>query len=89
MICTQNEHTHDTDCTNSNRDNVVKVVTKKYDADITDIWPIVDDHNKNYKGYDWESSVTGKLYAFLEKMPGQDITMTEDGNTGTLKTWYY
>ena len=57
-------------------------VTAKYDADIQGVW----ESSGVYKsspvfyymddGYLANSSITGDYYAFLAKMPGQDITMT-------------
>ena len=67
----------------------VKTITEKYDSDITSIWSedpiksLLDD------GYVFQSSVTDKYYSFLEKMPGQDITMTATKWSGNTYTWYY
>ncbi len=87
--CGEIEHTHDNSCNSSSSENIVKVVTLKYDANITDIWPIVDDNGVTYDGNSWQSSVTSKYYTFLEKMPNQDITLTDSGKSGNKYTWYY
>lgn len=87
--CGEIEHTHDNSCNNSSSESIVKVVTLKYDANITDIWPIVDDNSVTYDGNSWQSSVTSKYYTFLEKMPNQDITLTDSGKSGNKYTWYY
>ena len=89
LTCTHIAHHHGSNCSNSNQENVVKVVTRKYDADIRDIWPIVDDNGVKYEEYKWKSNLTGDYYAFLAKVPGENITLTESGNSGTKKTWYY
>ena len=70
-------------------------VTAKYDADIQGVW----ESSGVYKsspvfyymddGYLANSSITGDYYAFLAKMPGQDITMTLTKLNGSSKTWYY
>ena len=67
----------------------VKIVERKYDANITDIWPIVDDNGVTYDGNSWQSSVTSDNYTFLEKMPNQDITLTDLGKSGYEYKWYY
>ncbi len=87
--CGEIEHTHDNSCNNSSSESIVKVVTLKYDSNITDIWPIVDDNGVTYDGNSWQSSVTSKYYTFLEKMPNQDITLTDSGKSGNKYTWYY
>lgn len=79
-------HSHNNNCYS---EGTVKTVTRKYDADITDIWPIVDDNSVTYDGNSWQSSVTSKYYTFLEKMPNQNITLTDSGKSGNKYTWYY
>ena len=41
-------HSHTTNCNSSTRSNTVKIVYKKYQADISDIWPIEDDNGVVY-----------------------------------------
>ena len=79
-------HSHSNGCYT---EATVKIVERKYDANITDIWPIVDDNGVSYDGNSWQSSVTSKYYTFLEKMPNQDITLTDSGKSGNKYTWYY
>lgn len=79
-------HAHNNNCYS---EATVKTVTRKYDADITDIWPIVDDNGVTYDGNSWQSSVTEDYYTFLEKMPNQDIILTDSGKSGNKYTWYY
>lgn len=82
------EHEHGYRCYDYGK--TITTVTKKYDSDITSIWSedpiksLLDD------GYVFQSSVTKDYYSFLEKMPGQDITMTQSSFDGYNKyTWYY
>lgn len=81
------EHEHKNSCYDSNK--TIITVTKKYDSDITSIWS--EDPIKSLldAGYVFQSSVTEKYYSFLEKMPGQDITMTATEWDGHTYTWYY
>ena len=64
-------------------------VTRKYDADITDVWKNDPIKTLLNQGYVFKSSVTGKYYSFLEKMPGRDITMTWTQWSGDTYEWYY
>lgn len=78
------EHTHDSDCYNYNL-----IITAKYDSDITRIWETDPIKSLLNEGYVFKSSATGKYYSFLEKMPGQNITMTKTYWSGDTYTWYY
>ncbi len=64
-------------------------VTAKYDADITSTWTTDPIKSMLDQGYVFQSSVTSKYYSFLEKMPGQNITMTATLWSGSTYTWYY
>lgn len=87
--CPLEEHTHSNTCKSSTGTNVVKVVKRKYDASLVDLWPILDDNGVKYEGNMWTSSVTGNYYGFLEKMPGYSMTLTAR-NTGSYEyNWYY
>lgn len=77
------EHTHDDSCYAS------YTVTAKYDSDITYVWKNDPIKALLAQGYVFKSSITGKYYSFLEKMPGQDITMTKTLWSGDTYTWYY
>lgn len=77
------EHTHDDSCYAS------YTVTAKYDSDITYVWKNDPIKALLNQGYVFKSSITGKYYSFLEKMPGQDITMTKTLWSGDTYTWYY
>lgn len=77
------EHTHDDSCYAS------YTVTAKYDSDITYVWKNDPIKALLAQGYVFKSSITSKYYSFLEKMPGQDITMTKTLWSGDTYTWYY
>lgn len=64
-------------------------VTRKYDADISDVWETDPIKSLLDDGYVFRSSLTSKYYSFLEKMPGSDITMTKTEWSGYTYTWYY
>lgn len=77
------EHTHDDSCYAN------YTVTAKYDSDITYVWKNDPIKALLNQGYVFKSSITSKYYSFLEKMPGQDITMTKTLWSGDTYTWYY
>lgn len=77
------EHTHDSSCYGD------LTITAKYDSDITSVWKTDPIKSLLNQGYVFKSSVTGKYYSFLEKMPGQDITMTKTQWSGDTYEWYY
>ena len=79
------EHTHSNSCYS----NASYTVTAKYDSDITYVWKNDPIKALLDQGYVFKSSITGKYYSFLEKMPGQDITMTKTLWSGDTYTWYY
>lgn len=79
------EHTHSDSCF-SNANYTVKA---KYDSDITYVWKNDPIKALLDQGYVFKSSKTDKYYSFLEKMPGQDITMTKTLWSGDTYTWYY
>ena len=77
------EHTHNDSCYAN------YTVTAKYDSDITYVWKNDPIKALLAQGYVFKSSITSKYYSFLEKMPGQDITMTKTLWSGDTYTWYY
>ena len=79
------EHTHSDSCFS----NASYTVTAKYDSDITYVWKNDPIRALLDQGYVFKSSITDKYYSFLEKMPGQDITMTKTLWSGDTYTWYY
>lgn len=50
---------------------------------------MVDDNGVTYTGYMWTSNLTGDYYAFLEKMPGYDLTLTVRDIGSYEYNWYY
>lgn len=68
---------------------ILRTVTAKYDSDITSVWETDPIKSLLDQGYVFTSSVTGYEYSFLEKMPGQDITMTQTEWSGYTYKWYY
>ena len=86
LKCGKEEHTHDASCYMG---GTILTISQKYDSDISKYWEegpikkLLDD------GYVWESSLTGKYYAFLQKMPENNIIMTQTKWDGDKYTWYY
>ena len=68
---------------------VITTVEAKYDSDIAYVWETNPIKAKLDAGYVFQSSVTGKYYSFLQKMPNQDITMTEKKWSGSTYYIYY
>lgn len=85
-ICGMEEHTHNRKCNVKYSD---LAITAKYDSDITSVWKTDPIKSLLSQGYVFKSSVTEKYYSFLEKMPGQDITMTKTQWSGDTYEWYY
>lgn len=85
-ICGKEAHTHDNSCYSSLADYTV---TTKYDADISYVWENEPIRSLLDMGYVFRSSITGKYYSFLEKMPSQDVTMTPTQWSGSTYEWYY
>ena len=79
------EHTHSNSCYS----NASYTVTAKYDSDITYVWKNDPIKALLDQGYVFKSSITSKYYSFLEKMPGQNITMTKTLWSGDTYAWYY
>lgn len=96
--CGKEEHAHSEACYELTCDHLhyhsgntcYLVITRKYDADISDVWETNPVKAVISSGYVFQSSVTGDYYSFLEKMPGQNITMTRASFGGyNTYTWYY
>ena len=78
------EHEHRNSCYDGDL-----VITARYDSDISYVWQTDPIKSLLNQGYVFKSSVTGKYYSFLEKMPGQDIIMTKTKWSGSTYEWYY
>ena len=88
--CRKCEHTCNNNCSKANQTNSIKVVTQKYDSNISTIWPIVDASGTSHQGYVWKSSKTGDYYSILYKMPGGNISMERYKFSGSTQLhWYY
>ncbi|MGN1019017.1 MAG: InlB B-repeat-containing protein [Aristaeellaceae bacterium] len=50
--CTKLEHTHSTQCTSNSANNVIWVISAKYEQNIADVWPTADKFT-DYKLHGW------------------------------------
>lgn len=87
-------HTHSTNCKNSTKTNTVKVVNRKYQQSIEDLWPVTDDNGVVYDGGQrWEpsgSSYYSLVLVFLSKMVPDNFTLTlNSGNYDPYTMNYY
>lgn len=95
LICAHpTGHKHTNDCNSASRNSTVKLVRKKYDSYIGNIWPIVDDNNKKYNsGERWSpsnSSFYSQVLVYIAQMPPDDFTLTlNTANYKTYKMQYY
>ena len=73
-------HTHVSGCNDSTRDSTVKLVTRKYQESLADIWPVVDENGVIYNsGQRWtpsESSYYKNVLVYISDMPADDFTLT-------------
>lgn len=87
------KHSHNNNCNSSSKSNTVKIVYKKYQEDISDIWPVVDDNGKTYNsGERWmpsDSSYYSQVLVFLANMPGDDFTLTLNTSSNDTYTMQY
>ena len=90
LICAIPEkHTHNN---NSSCKNTIKVVHRKYQADISDLWPVVDDNGKKYdSGERWDpNTYYEEVLVYLSKMPPADFTLTlSESSADTFNMHYY
>lgn len=94
LICGIPEgHSHSNICNNSNRTNTVKIVYRKYQQSIEDLWPITDDNGVTYSsGERWkpsDSSYYSEVLVYISSMPPDDFTLTLDESSNSTKTMYY
>ena len=75
-------HTHNSDCTSTSRSSTVKIVYRKFQQSLADIWPIEDDNGVVYDGGErWKpsnSSTYSQVLVYISNMPGEDFTLTLD-----------
>ena len=86
-------HSHNSTCNNTNSTNTVKVVTRKYEQSIEDIWPITDDNGKTYdSGERWKpsnSSYYSQVLVCFARMLPENLTLTLDESSYTPYTMNY
>lgn len=101
--CGEEEHTHTSECvipehTHSNScdsERIIKKVTRKYGASLSDIWPVVSgDGEVVYDdGERWQpsgSSLYEEVLIYIAKMPAESFTLTLDTqNRDVLNMHYY
>lgn len=73
--CTKLEHTHNNQCTRSSKDNVIYVVSGKYEQTIGDKWPTVDDFS-TLAG--WKIDDVGNLAVTKRVNMTEDLCDTKD-----------
>lgn len=82
-------HTHTSSCSDSNRESTVKLVTRKYQASLADIWPIIDENGVAYNsGERWspsDSTYYDAVLVYISSMPADDFTLTV--NTSNYNTY--
>ena len=86
LACGKEEHKHDASCYEG---TTILKINQKYDSDISKCWEEDPIKALLNDGYVWESSLTGKYYTFLQKMPENNIIMTQTKWSGQKYTWYY
>lgn len=81
-------HTHSNSC-----NNTVKVVYRKYQQLLKDIWPITDDNGVTYNdGQRWKpsnSSLYSQVLVYIDEMPGEDFTLTLNTSSNDTYTMNY
>ena len=87
-------HTHSGNCTNASKENTVKVVYRKYQQSIEDLWPVTDDNGKVYNsGERWEpsdSSYYSAVLVYLSRMTPDSFTLKlNTANYDNYKMQYY
>jgi len=89
IVCGYEEtHTHDGNCIDT-----IKIVYAKYQQNIDDIWPIVDDNGKTYNsGERWkpsDSSYFSQVLVYIANMPADNFVLTLDKSSNSTKTMNY
>ena len=90
LTCTDIEHVHGEDCSEGNI--VIYVAYAKYGANIGAAWSSEEVKTLLDSNYMFQYSLDSKLYAYLEKMPGRNSTMTAlqgEGDGNTTYSWDY
>lgn len=92
--CTIPEHTHDNSCTSNSNDNVVYVITAKYEATIGDIWPTADKFtNVTLRGWKIDdisaTAVSKRINMTSDLCDTSDGVKYAEAVTGGTKTYLY
>ena len=86
-------HKHTNTCNSSTQQNVVKLVYKKYQQSIEDIWPVTDGNGKVYNsGERWSpsnSSFYSAVLVFIANMPPENLTLTLSTSSAPTYTMNY
>ncbi len=92
--CTKLVHTHTSNCNNNRTDNVIWVVTAKYEQTIGDVWPTAADFS-NYSLRGWEIDGIDANATSKRVNMTSDLCDTSDGlkyakaNSNTNKKYLY
>jgi len=105
LICPYPEgHTHNGDCNSTSRSSTIKLVRRKYQASLDDIWHhtdpngeqdfgLQDDNGVIYEdGQRWSpssSSYYSQVLVYIANMPADDFTLTLNTSTNSIRTMYY
>lgn len=94
LICDQPEgHTHGGTCLSASSTNTLKIVTRKYQESLADLWPVVDGNGVVYdQGERWkpsDSSYYSEVLVYLANMPADDFTLTLDISSNSTYTMHY
>lgn len=96
-------HSHNSDCNSATRNSTVKLVTRKYEQNIHDVWVhdengteefgVIDDHGVIYdNGERWKpSNLPGvtEVLVYIAIMPAANFTLTYNTSTNSTKTMNY
>ncbi len=86
-------HTHSNTCNNSGSVNTVKIVQRKYQQSLEDIWPVLDDNGVLYDdGQRWDPSGTDyytEVLVYIANMSPGNMTLTLDESTNEPYTMNY
>lgn len=96
-------HSHSGACTNADSNSTVKLVTRKYEQNIHDVWVhdengtekfgVIDDHGVIYNhGERWKpTNLPGitEVLVYIAIMPAANFTLTYNTSTNTTKTMNY
>lgn len=74
------DHDHDYACNSSSSTSTVRIIYRKYEQTLEDVWPIKDLNDKVYdSGQRWtpsESTYYKNVLVYISKMPADDFTLT-------------